>query len=68
MTHTYLFDTDADGICMTICPHRLTQGYRQELIRVGSFYERYSCPYCIRQTDTEVQCEYPLTTRLETKK
>lgn len=68
MTHTYLFDTDADGICMTICPHRQTMGFRPELIRVGSFYERYSCPYCISQTDTEVQCGYPLTTRLETKK
>lgn len=67
MTHTYLFDTDADGICMTICPNRLTQGHRNELIRVGSFYERYSCPYCIKQTDTEVQCGYPLTTRLKSK-
>ena len=65
MTHTYLFDTDADNICMNVCPHHLTQGHRNELIRVGSNYELYICPYCIRQTDTEVECGYPLTTRVE---
>lgn len=67
MTHTYLFDTDADGLCMTICPHRLTQGNCNELIRVGSFYERNSCPYCLLQTNTKVKCGYPLTKRLESK-
>lgn len=68
MTHTFLFETDADNICMTVCPYHLTQGHRNELIRVGSYYERFICPYCIRQTDTEVQCGYPITTRFDTQK
>lgn len=63
MKHHYQFHTDADGICIEVCPYRQTQGWNQQLIRVGSFYEKMHCPHCLEQTDKEVICGFPFETR-----
>lgn len=63
MKQTYLYETDADEICLTTCPNRKTFAGTKGIRYVGS-WACWTCEHCdrgatAREAGNYVHCLYP---------
>ena len=59
MAKIYHYEVDADGICLTPCPHHMSYHGERNPFRIGSWAEREDCPYFCGDDNSSVVCNFP---------